>query len=161
MLQVILLIHPYLFQVHFLTNLFHNSITDVTAKKKLTISMAKTMQSKFASQKSTLNFNDNYFMPKRTIQRPDGATLTEVYQSKRADTWASILKAQLRDEEEEKIVKRQEKLKADEDFGKKLKAQLDDNHRRFLSTLGTNPLAQLAYLFTNSFIQVLMINLLK
>ena len=119
------------------------------------------MQSKFASQKSTLKFNDNYFMPKRTIQRPDGATLTEVYQSKRADTWASILKAQLRDEEEGKIVKRQEKFKADEDFGKKLKAQLDDNHRRFLSTLGTNPLAQLAYLFTNSFIQVLMINLLK
>lgn len=104
------------------------------------------MQSKFASQKSTLKFNDNYFMPKRTIQRPDGATLTEVYMSKKADTWASILKAQLRDEEVEKIVKKQEKFKADEEFGKKLKAQLDDNHRRFLSTLGNNILAYFIYL---------------
>jgi len=115
--------------------------------------MAKTMQSKFASQKSTLKFNDNYFMPKRTIQRPDGATLTEVYLSKKADTWASILKAQLRDEEEEKIVKKQEKFKADEVFGKKLKAQLDDNHRRFLSTLGIRFLLTyvLIFLLTHSF----------
>ena len=45
--------------------------------------------------------DENYFMPKVRLQRPDGASLIDVYNSKRNDTWSKILKAQLREEEDE------------------------------------------------------------
>jgi hypothetical protein len=40
----------------------------------------------------------NYFMPKVSIARPDGATLLDMYRSKQADMWAQIVKAQCREE---------------------------------------------------------------
>ena len=48
----------------------------------------------------TINLDsvDNMFMPKRDIPRSDGATLSEIYASKKADSWGKILKAQLREE---------------------------------------------------------------
>ena len=46
---------------------------------------------------------ENYYLPKVTITRPDGATLMDIYNSKRADTWARILKAQIKEEEEMKV----------------------------------------------------------
>ena len=50
--------------------------------------------------------DENYFMPKVRLQRSDGASLIDVYNSKRNDTWSKILKAQLREEEEEKSRKK-------------------------------------------------------
>ena len=41
---------------------------------------------------------DNYFMPKRSILRADGASLYDVYMSKRGDTWGKIIKAQYLEE---------------------------------------------------------------
>jgi hypothetical protein len=46
---------------------------------------------------------ENYYLPKVTITRPDGATLMDIYRSKQADTWARILKAQIKEEEELKV----------------------------------------------------------
>lgn len=46
----------------------------------------------------TVEITDNFFMPKRTIQRSDGATLSDIYNSKKADSWGKILKAQIAEE---------------------------------------------------------------
>jgi hypothetical protein len=45
-----------------------------------------------------LEITDNFFMPKRSIQRSDGATLSDIYNSKREDSWGKILKAQIAEE---------------------------------------------------------------
>jgi hypothetical protein len=37
----------------------------------------------------------NYFMPKIQKLRPDGASLTDVYASKRQDLWGQIIRAQV------------------------------------------------------------------
>lgn len=63
-------------------------------------------------------------MPKVSLLRPDGSSLTDIYSSKREDMWAKIMKAQLAEEEEQKARDRQAKLKAHEDFGAKLKQQV-------------------------------------
>ena len=62
--------------------------------------MQVNIKKKYAKQgASSIKFDDNFFMPKRAIQRPDGATLTEVYQSKLQDTWGRIIKAQYVEDE--------------------------------------------------------------
>jgi hypothetical protein len=38
---------------------------------------------------------DNRYMPKVSLLRPDGSSLTDIYSSKREDMWAKIMKAQL------------------------------------------------------------------
>jgi len=43
--------------------------------------------------------DDNLFMPKVTIYRPDGASLLDIYESKKKDTWGKIIKAQYLDDE--------------------------------------------------------------
>lgn len=50
------------------------------------------------TQGSFADIDDNIFMPKKTIRRSDGASLSDIYASKKADAWGTILKAQLRDE---------------------------------------------------------------
>ena len=45
-----------------------------------------------------IEINDNFFMPKREIMRSDGATLSDIYNSKKADSWGKILKAQILEE---------------------------------------------------------------
>ena len=47
--------------------------------------------------------DDNYFMPKVTKFRPDGASLMDVYQSKREDTWSKIIQSQLREDEKRSL----------------------------------------------------------
>jgi hypothetical protein len=38
--------------------------------------------------------SENFFMPKKKILRADGASLFDVYRSKKDDTWGKIIKAQ-------------------------------------------------------------------
>lgn len=45
-----------------------------------------------------IEITDNFFMPKKQIQRSDGATLSDIYASKKADSWGKILKAQIAEE---------------------------------------------------------------
>ena len=70
---------------------------------------------------------EDYYMPKVTITRPDGATLMDIYRSKQADTWSLVLKSQLKEEEKEKVVKRQQKEEGNERYGRLLKEQLANN----------------------------------
>ena len=47
---------------------------------------------------TSMDLDENRFLPKVKKVRPDGATLTEVYQSKKEDVWGKILQAQLLEE---------------------------------------------------------------
>jgi len=73
---------------------------------------------------------EDYYMPKVTITRPDGATLMDIYRSKQADTWSLVLKAQLRQEELQKAEKKKKKEEANETYGRLLKEQLAANFSR-------------------------------
>ena len=50
-----------------------------------------------AASSGTLSFGDDFFIPKTKLIRPDGASLSDVYESKKNDTWATILKAQVKE----------------------------------------------------------------
>ena len=83
-------------------------------------------------------------MPKRTIIRPDGASLLDIYQSKKNDTWGKIIKAQYLEDEEKKVLARREKERANDEYATLLKRQLDDIHQQKLnSTNENNVFAQL------------------
>lgn len=67
---------------------------------------------------------ENYYLPKVTITRPDGATLMDIYRSKQADTWSRILKAQIREEEDGKVSAKKQHEDKNAEFGKKVRADL-------------------------------------
>lgn len=139
--------------------LAERSMTSRGGLRKMQQTINKKMKQN-KNGKSSIKFDDNYFMPKVTICRPDGSTLSSIYQSKREDTWSHILKgtiysliylyhlltyiyisislciAQLKEEEEDKIIKKINKAKADEEFGILLKKQLQHNERRMKAEEG-------------------------
>lgn len=81
-----------------------------------------------ASRQGARDVNDdNYFMPKVTKFRPDGASLMDVYQSKREDTWSKIIQSQLREDEKRKQRLKEEREKYNEEFGALIKAQMESN----------------------------------
>lgn len=81
-----------------------------------------------ASRQGARDVNDdNYFMPKVTKFRPDGASLMDVYQSKREDTWSKIIQSQLREDEKRKQQLKEEREKYNEEFGALIKAQMESN----------------------------------
>jgi hypothetical protein len=45
-----------------------------------------------------IEITDNFFMPKKKILRSDGASLSDIYDSKKKDSWGKILKAQIAEE---------------------------------------------------------------
>lgn len=55
------------------------------------------LKTKKLNSNSTVGVADdaNYFMPKIQKLRPDGASLTSVYESKKQDLWGQIIKAQV------------------------------------------------------------------
>lgn len=67
---------------------------------------------------------ENYYMPKVVITRPDGATLMDIYRSKQADTWARILKAQIKEEEELKVTGKVDREAKNEAFNVKVRKDL-------------------------------------
>lgn len=60
----------------------------------------------------------NYFMPKVQKVRPDGASLTMVYDSKKQDLWGKIIKGQYEADEHDKIVKRKQKEEANDEYAR-------------------------------------------
>lgn len=68
-------------------------------------------------------------MPKKKILRPDGASLLDVYESKKSDTWGHIIKAQYQEELEQNEIKRRERERANKEYGVRLKEQLDEKER--------------------------------
>ena len=117
-------------------------MTSTVAMKKTVMGVAKDLKEKTGE----VDYNDpefleatskeDYYMPKVVITRPDGATLMDIYRSKQADTWSLILKAQLKEEEIQKKRDHKTKLQANEDYGVKLRADLNFNEARDASADG-------------------------
>lgn len=61
-------------------------------------STQSTHQEDHTSQEALAAEASAFFMPKKKILRSDGASLHDVYLSKRGDTWGQILKAQARED---------------------------------------------------------------
>jgi hypothetical protein len=94
---------------------------------------------------------ENYFMPKKKILRSDGASLFDVYASKREDYWGKILKAQILEEEQQKMAKRNEKHEQDEEYGRLLKRQVEEaEHRKQLMMQSNNDFAILEHATVNT-----------
>jgi hypothetical protein len=73
------------------------------------------------------------FMPKKKILRSDGASLIDIYESKKQDAWGRIIKAQYLADEEAKREKQRQLDQANQDYGRKLREQLDaEEHRKML-----------------------------
>lgn len=97
---------PELINAELVQDLSHRSVTNKTHLRKLQYSVAKSLvdvQSNSThsdTQDATTRsaHDENYFMPKRKILRPDGATLLDMYESKKKDMWGQIIKAQYRED---------------------------------------------------------------
>ena len=120
-----------------IAELAQRGLTDTMIRKKQNLTVADKMRKKTA----TVDYMDpdfdheafqkeDYYMPKKVVTRPDGATLMDIYRSKQEDTWSQILKAQLRQEKVEKEVQKRRKEEANETYGRLLKEQLAANMRR-------------------------------
>jgi len=119
--------------------LAHRGTTDKTTLRKTQIQVTQSLNSNSNNNKNETaaehksetagNFedDDNFFMPKKQILRSDGASLHDVYLSKKGDTWGRILKAQILEEEQNKVVERRRKEQADADYGRLLRQQVNDN----------------------------------
>lgn len=61
-----------------------------------------------------IEITDNFFMPKKQILRSDGASLSDIYDSKKEDTWGKILKAQIAEEVRLRVIVSECLLRSDE-----------------------------------------------
>jgi hypothetical protein len=82
------------------------------------------------ASEGTLSFGDSYFIPKTKLMRPDGASLSDVYESKRNDAWAAILKASVRENAQAEKDGIRSKYESDQAFGRQLRAQVASNGER-------------------------------
>jgi len=90
-----------------------------TVRKMTNEALART-----AKQDIRVDDRSDIFLPKVRKVRPDGATLADVYRSKKEDVWGKILREQIAEEERNNIRKRAEKEAADAAYGEKLREQL-------------------------------------
>jgi len=94
---------------------FSSKLSAKTARRKMQSSVSKTINLRMTNTLNNtaqpeqdftetgaeipnIEITDNFFMPKKQIQRSDGATLSDIYASKKADSWGKILKAQIAEE---------------------------------------------------------------
>lgn len=109
-------------------SLGHRSMTAAGGLRKMHQMTAVEVNK--AASAGTLTFGDDYFIPKTRLMRPDGATLSDVYESKKNDTWASILRATVKENAENEKRDTQAKYEADQKFGRVLRAQVESNSQR-------------------------------
>eukprot|EP01031_Cornospumella_fuschlensis_P040270 gene40270-49069_t len=140
--------------------LSHRSVTDKTQLRKLQFSVSKSLEAGASHRPHTTQGNnrppssarhstqlppgspmvdpetqrpvgdENFFMPKRKILLPNGASLQDIYESKRRDMWGQIIKAQYKEDEANKVSNRQKKLEADHKYGVLLTNQVLENEAR-------------------------------
>lgn len=91
--------------------------------------MTNDARIRISQQFKDLNTDTDIFLPKVRKLRPDGASLADVYRSKREDMWGKIVREQYREEEIMNKQKQKEKEIADSTYGAKLKAQIDLKHQ--------------------------------
>jgi len=111
----------------------HRGLTSATGLRKTNLTVAKDVLDKKGNDPrlrtdpeglfAELN-RENYYLPKVVITRPDGATLMDIYNSKKADTWARILKAQIKEDEEMKVTYKMEKEQKNHSFHKLVQKDL-------------------------------------
>ena len=101
------------------------SLTPAAAKRMLTNRTRQKFQ-KMGASSDVLKLSDRVFLPKKTIVRPDGATLMDVYESKKKDLWGKIIQAQYKEDEENKHAAHAAKLKRNHDFGVTFRKDLED-----------------------------------
>lgn len=104
------------------------SMTAIGALRKMHQTTAKAVNA--AASAGTLSFGESYFIPKVKLVRPDGASLSDVYESKKNDSWGSILKAQVRESERQDKANIRKKHEADQNFGRVLRDQVFSNSQR-------------------------------
>jgi hypothetical protein len=109
--------------------LARQSLTEKAELRKIQMNARKALSKKTSGQKGTFKFDDAHFIPKRPIRRPDGASLSEVYASKKQDLWGAIIKQQYLESEREKVEKREKKDQLNDAYGKALTKQLRDNEK--------------------------------
>ncbi|CAE7542327.1 unnamed protein product, partial [Symbiodinium microadriaticum] len=97
------------------------STTHEGTLRKMTIEASANL-SKTAS--NSIDFDENRFLPKVKKVRPDGATLTDVYMSKKEDIWGKILREQIIEEDRMNSEKRRNKERADAEYGRLLSEQV-------------------------------------
>lgn len=61
---------------------------------------------------------------------PNGASLQDIYESKRRDMWGQIIKAQYKEDELNKTKNRQKKIESDHNYGVLLTSQVQENEER-------------------------------
>ena len=105
--------------------LMTQSLTPAAAKRMLTNKTRQKFQ-KMGASSEILKLTDSVFLPKKTIVRPDGATLMDVYDSKKEDLWGKIIAAQYKEDEDNKGKVHAAKLKKNHDFGVTFKKDLED-----------------------------------
>jgi hypothetical protein len=86
--------------------------------------MTNDARIRIAQQSNVLDTGADIFLPKVRKLRPDGASLRDVYRSKREDVWGKIVREQFHEEEVSNQKKQREKELADSTYGAKLKEQI-------------------------------------
>eukprot|EP00604_Paraphysomonas_vestita_P000509 CAMPEP_0174826270 /NCGR_PEP_ID=MMETSP1107-20130205/43753_1 /TAXON_ID=36770 /ORGANISM="Paraphysomonas vestita, Strain GFlagA" /LENGTH=191 /DNA_ID=CAMNT_0016059035 /DNA_START=477 /DNA_END=1049 /DNA_ORIENTATION=- len=86
--------------------------------------MTNDARIKISKQYGDLNTDNDIFLPKVRKLRPDGASLGDVYRSKKEDVWGKILHEQLVEEEQKNYEKLKKKEHMDSVYGIKLKEQI-------------------------------------
>lgn len=100
--------------------------SDEARLRKMTIEAMEKTRRRGNSTVIGVPDDANYFMPKVPILRPDGASLQSVYDSKRQDLWGQIIRAQVIEDEEEKIAKRRQQERANEAYADLLARQVHE-----------------------------------
>lgn len=91
--------------------------------------MTNDARIRISQQFKDLNTDTDIFLPKVRKLRPDGASLSDVYRSKREDMWGKIVREQYREDEIMNKQKQKQKEIADSTYGTKLKEQIDLKHQ--------------------------------
>ena len=86
--------------------------------------MTNDARIKISKEFNDLNSETDIFLPKVRKLRSDGASLSEVYRSKKEDVWGKILHQQLIEEEQKNYEKQRHKEQLDALYGAKLKEQI-------------------------------------
>lgn len=86
--------------------------------------MTNEARIKISKQYGDLNTDTDIFLPKVRKLRPDGASLGDVYRSKKEDVWGKILREQLHEEEQKNLEKVKQKELMDATYGIKLREQV-------------------------------------
>lgn len=107
-----------------LMGLAERGLTDAAKLRKMTLEAMMKTRKKDRTSTIGVPSDTNYFMPKVEKLRPDGASLTTVYEAKQRDYWGKIIKGQYIEDEHKKFQDRLKKEHNNEEYSKRLTEQV-------------------------------------